>query len=126
MFPTRLHRPGNRSRDAEDHFEQFYMSDASESNRTVADLTNYYNARRQPPSFGIRRVAIDKQYDLVSQTWITPATLHFRFEHTHTPALSRSARVPTLSSPTAHTVNADTGSTPDDVVMEQAEQDEVE
>ena len=35
--PSRLHRPGNRSQHAEDTFEQFYMSDASEGNRTVSD-----------------------------------------------------------------------------------------
>ena len=35
-------------------------------------------------------------YDLVSLTWITPATLHFRSEHTHTPALSRSPTALTL------------------------------
>ena len=102
------------------------MSEASELNRIVANLTNYGNTQRRPLSFGMRRVATDRQYDSVNRTWITPVTHHFRPEHTRTPALCPSAAIPTLSSPTAPTVNADSGFTPDDIVMAEAVQDEVE
>ena len=118
--------PGDRSQVAEDHLVKSYMGDASELKRIVANLTNFYNAQRQPPSFGMRRVATDRQYDSVSRTWIAPVTLHFRSEHTRSPALFPSATIPRLSSLMAPTANADTGSTPDDVVMEEAVQDEVE
>ena len=109
-----------------DPLAQSYMSEASEQNRIVSNLTNFYSIRRSPPAFGLRRFAIDRRFDSETRTWTIPATLHFRSEHIRTPASPPSVMAPTSSSPTAPVVNADTGSIPDDVDMEEAVPDEVE
>ena len=117
---VRLRPPGD------DRLVQSYMSEASDLNRVVTNLTYWYDTQRPPPAFGMRRFATDRQFDPERRVWTKPTTLHFRSEYSRTPASSSHATIPTLSSPTAPVVNADTGSTPDDVVMGQSVQDEVE